>query len=81
MRSMSPRVIVADEIGTSEDVEAINYAVCSGVKGLFSAHGSSLNDIVQSPILGRLYEMGLIERIILIENNRSISLVYEKNNK
>ena len=81
VRSMSPRVIVADEIGTSEDVEAINYAVCSGVKGLFSAHGSSLNDIVQSPILGRLYEMGLIERIILIENNRSISLVYEKNNK
>ena len=81
VRSMSPRVIVADEIGTSEDVEAINYAVCSGVKGLFSAHGSSLNDIAQSPILGRLYEMGLIERIILIENNRSISLVYEKNNK
>ena len=32
IRSMNPKVIVADEIGTQEDVEAINYAVCSRCK-------------------------------------------------
>ena len=32
IRSMNPKVIVADEIGTKEDVEAINYAVCSRCK-------------------------------------------------
>lgn len=32
IRSMAPRVIVADEIGNKDDVEAINYAVCSGCK-------------------------------------------------
>ncbi len=79
VRSMSPKVIVADEIGTKEDIEAINYAVCSGVKGLFTAHGSGLNDIVLSPILGMLYEMKLIERVILIEDNRNLKLIYEKN--
>ena len=38
IRSMSPKVIVADEIGSSNDIKAINYAVCSGVKGIFTAH-------------------------------------------
>lgn len=28
IRSMSPKVMVADEIGSKEDVEAICYAVC-----------------------------------------------------
>ena len=36
VRTMSPQVIVADEIGTEDDIDAINYGVCSGVKGIFS---------------------------------------------
>ena len=36
IRSMAPKVIVADEIGNKKDIEAINYAVCSGIKGIFS---------------------------------------------
>ena len=78
VRSMSPNVISADEIGTKEDVEAINYAVTSGVKGLFTAHGSSIDDIVSNPILNKLYELKIIERILLIEENRSVKLVYVK---
>ena len=39
-RAMNPQVVVADEIGTIEDIEAIKYAVTSGVKGIFTAHGS-----------------------------------------
>lgn len=38
IRSMTPDVICADEIGSLEDVEAINYAMCSGIKGVFTAH-------------------------------------------
>ena len=42
VRSMSPDVIVADEIGTKEDIEAIKYAVTSGVKGIFTAHANNI---------------------------------------
>lgn len=31
IRTMAPEIVVADEIGTDEDIEAINYAVSSGV--------------------------------------------------
>lgn len=78
VRSMSPKIIVADEIGTTQDVEAIEYAVCSGVKGIFTAHGSGINDIIQNPILGKLYEKNIIDRILVIEENRNISLQYAK---
>ncbi len=77
IRSMSPNVIVADEIGTYEDIEAINYAVTSGVKGIFTAHGNDLKDIVLNPILNKLYELHIIEKIILIEPNRKIKLIYD----
>ena len=78
VRSMNPKVVAADEIGTKEDVDAINYAVTSGVKGLFTAHGSNLNDIILNPILNKLYELGIIEKIILIDNNRNTNLIFDK---
>ena len=79
VRSMNPKVVVADEIGKKEDVEAINYAVCSGVKGLFTAHGANLNDIILNPILSELYKLKIIERIILIEEARTVKLIYSDN--
>lgn len=78
IRSMNPSIIAADEIGRSEDVEAIQYAVCCGVKGVFTAHGLDLDDIIQNPILSKLYKSGLIERILVIEENREVTLEYEK---
>mgnify|MGYP003372520827 FL=1 len=80
VRTMNPKVVAADEIGTKEDVNAINYAVTSGVKGLFTAHGSNLNDIILNPILNKLYELGIIEKIILIDNNRNTNLIFDKYN-
>ena len=38
IRSMAPQVLIADEIGSVQDSEVIKYAVCCGVKGIFTAH-------------------------------------------
>ena len=51
IRSMSPKVIVADEIGKEDEIDAINYAICSGIKGIFTAHGSSLEEVAINPTL------------------------------
>ena len=60
IRSMNPKIIVADEIGKEEDIDAINYAVCSGVKGIFTAHGSNMEDIIKNPILNKLYNHNVL---------------------
>ena len=69
VRSMAPDVIVADEIGTKEDIEAIKYAVTSGVKGIFTAHANNIEDVKKSPILKELLNLNLIEKIIILDKN------------
>ncbi len=81
VRSMSPKVIIADEIGSKEDIEAIEYAVSSGVNGIFTAHGDSLEQIKENPILNQLVIRGYIDKILILDNKRDVHLVYEKQNK
>ena len=77
VRSMAPDIICADEIGTKNDVEAIKYAVTSGVKGIFTAHGNNIESIKNSPILKELIEMRLIDRIIFLDKYNRNKIIIE----
>ena len=68
IRSMSPKVIVADEIGSKDDAQTIKYAMCCGVKGVFTAHGSSIEDIKMNPELRTLINDFYFERIIILSD-------------
>lgn len=68
IRSMAPKVLVADEIGNHKDSEAIKYAMCCGVKGIFTAHGESIEDIRKNPELSDLLENKIFQKIINIKN-------------
>jgi stage III sporulation protein AA len=85
IRSMAPTVIAADEIGTFEDVDAINYAICCGIKGIFTAHGNNLEDLELNPALNKLIKIHMFERIICLNSKEKgkLSKVYElkKENK
>lgn len=67
IRTMSPKVIVADEIGKKEDYEAIEYMVKSGVKGIFSMHGNNIKDIKNNENIRILLDRKYIERIIFLD--------------
>lgn len=69
IRTMAPQVIVADEIGTKEDIEAIKEAVCSGVKGIFTAHGETKEDLIKNPTLKTLIQEEIIEKLIFLKSN------------
>lgn len=70
IRSMSPKVIVADEIGNIDEVEPIMQAVCSGIKGIFTAHGASIEDIKINPTIRELIDNGVFERIIFLSDKK-----------
>lgn len=76
VRSMAPQVIVADEIGGEEETETINYAVCSGVSGIFTAHGNSFNDLLLNPTLNELIKLNIIQRIVFLENKKIRNACY-----
>lgn len=70
VRSMSPNIIACDEIGSKEDVEAINYVMCSGVNGIFTAHGKDIEEVCKNPYLAQLINNHIFERIIVLNLNQ-----------
>lgn len=78
VRSMAPEIICADEIGTKEDIGAIKYAVTSGVKGIFTAHGDSIENIKYNPVLKELINENLIEKVIILDKNNRENIRIEK---
>ena len=80
VRVLAPQVIIADEIGTKEDSKAIRYAMCCGVKGIFTAHGDNIKSVKKNPELKELIEEKIIENIIFISrNNGKTFFTQEKN--
>lgn len=69
IRSMAPQIIVADEIGNLEDVNAINYATSCGIKGIFTAHGETLEDINMNLYLKKIIELNIFEIIIFLDKS------------
>lgn len=65
---MAPQVVVADEIGNIGDVEAVKYAMCCGVKGIFTAHGGSVQEIKLNPELKKMIEGNMLQKIVFLKN-------------
>ena len=66
IRSMAPEIIACDEIGTKEDVEAIQEAISAGIKGIFTMHGRTIEDIKNNLQINYLIETKQIEKIIFL---------------
>lgn len=75
IRSMSPDVIVADEIGSERDVQALLEALHAGVKIVCSVHGDSLDSIRHRPSLRPLFEQKVFERIVILKKGMSPGVV------
>lgn len=66
VRSMAPDIIACDEIGSKEDIQAIEYIMCSGVKGIFTAHGKNMVELKRNCELSKLLDKHIIDRIIFL---------------
>ncbi|HPU63594.1 MAG TPA: stage III sporulation protein AA [Mobilitalea sp.] len=77
IRSMSPQVIAVDEIGSKEDLEAINHVINCGCKLIATVHGSSLEDVKSKPVLGELMQNRVFERYIILSNIKRIGNIEE----
>ena len=67
IRSMGPQIIICDEIGSKEDIEAIERAALSGVKGVFTAHASNIEEIKQNANLNKKKKKKIIQRIVILD--------------
>lgn len=75
IRSMGPEVIAADEIGTAEDVHAIEYAMHCGCKMLVTVHGQSMEELKKKPLFGEMIAKKRFERYIVLGREEHVGQV------
>lgn len=84
IRSMSPEVLVVDEIGSVADVDALMEAIHAGVKVICTVHGSSLENLLHRPSLRPLLDGNIFQRTIILKKNASlnrVSAILDQDNK
>lgn len=69
IRSMSPDVIVADEIGRAEDADAVIEAIHSGIKLMITIHGYSYEDIMKRPTIQKIMEYKAFDRLVVLKRD------------
>lgn len=78
LRSMSPKVIVVDEIGSKEDIESIEDIMSCGVKVFATIHARSIDELTKKNI-GKL--LSEFELIVLLDNKKIVGLYDGEFNK
>jgi len=84
IRSMSPDVLIVDEIGKEEDVHALMEAVYAGVTIVCTIHGTSIEELRRKPSLQLLFKHKVFQRIIILRKYESTNFdlkIYDANGK
>lgn len=63
VRTLSPGVIICDEIGGEEEVDSMINALNSGVVVIASAHAGNLSQLYKRPQIKRLIDLGVFDKI------------------
>ncbi|MDR0879897.1 MAG: stage III sporulation protein AA [Clostridioides sp.] len=70
LRSMSPNVIVTDEIGSEREIESLYNALNGGVSLITTVHGNSIEDIRNRKELSRLIDSELFKKAIVLSSKK-----------
>jgi stage III sporulation protein AA len=77
LRSMSPQVIITDEIGCSGDSDAVMKVINAGVKIITSAHGYNITELKSRKEVLNLLVQGVFEKIIVLDNSEGPGTIKE----
>ncbi len=72
LRSMSPSVIAVDEIGSNDDIYAIEKISNSGIKIICTIHAYNMEDIKQKNNLKNILNKKIFERYIILNRKNGI---------
>lgn len=73
LRTMSPKVIVSDEIASDRDVEALRIAAGTGVKIIATTHGDRVEDILKRKVLTPIMQDGVFSQAIVLKRDFSMA--------
>ncbi len=75
IRSMSPDVVIVDELGTKDDFLALEYAMTCGVKIIATLHASSINDLKNKEIFSNIADKKMFRRVIVLSKENGVGTI------
>ncbi|MGL5353133.1 MAG: stage III sporulation protein AA [Clostridium sp.] len=75
IRSLSPEVLICDEIGSRGDIEALLMAFNSGVNIVVTLHGFSIEDIYKRKVFSELLDNSILDRIVVLSNRNGVGTI------
>lgn len=75
IRSLSPEVIICDEIGTLGELEALNMAFNSGVNIIVTVHGFDIKDVYCRKVFKELIDNNILERVVVLSNRKGVGTI------
>ena len=72
IRSLSPEVLICDEIGTKGDIEALMMAFNSGVNIITTIHGFAVEDLYKRLVFKELLDNEILERAVVLSSRRGV---------
>jgi stage III sporulation protein AA len=70
IRSLSPEVIITDEIGREEDIYALEEALNSGISIITSVHGNDFDDVKRRPVVWQILKKNIFKVVIVLGKNQ-----------
>lgn len=71
VRTLSPEIIICDEIGSDDEVEALRYAVNTGVKFVVTIHAADYEELISRPQIKKLLETYSFNTVVLLKGAES----------
>ncbi len=78
LRSMAPKVIIVDEIGTDEDIKALLKVFNSGVNIIATCHSENLEQFKEKKVFRHFVEEKLFDRYVFMKNKKPVA-IYDSN--
>lgn len=75
LKTMSPKVIVTDEISSQADTESVCSAIKSGVKVIATAHAENISDLKSKKYFEGIIRDKYFERIIVLSSRMGVGTI------
>ncbi len=70
LRTLSPDVVLFDEIGSMEELESVEESLNAGVTVISSLHSGSLHELARRKLIGPILECGAFHHFVLLSGGQ-----------
>lgn len=80
LRSLSPDIIICDELGDTKDAEALHYALRCGAAMIATVHARTAEDLRSRPVTAELLKSGAFRYVVVLCDRRQagqVDRIYE----